>query len=560
MERKDPSKGKAVPHLRALNPVASIFLEPNTEHRLYVEEGRAVHEWIGPDSRPIMELTASELRAIISDHSLRMADGSNIIGSGGHAIKFNVLDETAARTLGEIALSDDVKVSTESSPGYNSIRLDIGGSRYSVDLYTELNKDRMGDYLLLRLNSRSNPAVVRLVGFSYWEFKDRPLIWSRLTEKNRSCIPALRPFLGELEELLSAFSGLEGEDSRRFLMDLASGKRFAGSDLSLTIGSQIAEMHLDLVTVKAMNAETSNRIGDRIVNELSLSRFDMAEVGSLLGKMGHFMSSVKRDLARITGEVSLQTAGRRKQKVIRISPRMDEMRSRGLEAMPLLMRKLYQREREIRQRTARLKELVGSPAITCLIDTSLERAEAEDGHVLFSNFDWSFSGDESRQLRKVPPIKDLSLALNSLMKVRLLIARKSIRKEAVDLRMAPSRLWLMYLEYNLSKRDYDSMRTDFRIRDLIRTRETPFRKVFSISIIGALWYELCRREMVRGYMDTIMKGEIPALLDYPKRADIAEAISSFQVLTAMSQLSPALSGGNASIPTLESDAMIVLTR
>ena len=549
-----------ISHFEDIEPEASMMLDPPSEHRLYTKEGRSFHVWLGPGGRPVMELSSTELRAIISDLARRMADGGQIKGDGQYAIRFNLLDEMAARALGDIGPSDDVAISTERSQEHNSIRLDIGDLRYAVDFSDHLDKERMGDYLLSRLNSRSNPGVVRLIGFSYWDLKDKPLIWVRITAKNRRCIPALRPFLADLDDLQSSFSGLEGEGSRTFLLDIASGKRFAGNDLSFTIGSQIAEMHLDLVTERTTSAKKSNRIGDRIVTELSLSSFDMAGVGSLLGRMGYYMSSLKRDLARITGEISLKTAGSRKQKVIRFSPRMDEMRSRGLEAMPLLMRKLYQREREIHQRTARLKDLVGSPSLTCLLDTSLERAEMEDGHPLFSNFNWSFSGDENRQLRKVPPLKDLSLALNSLMKVRLLNARKAIRKEAVELRMDPSRLWLMYLEYNLSKRDYDSMRADFRIRDLIRTRETPFKMVFSLSIIGALWYELCKREMVRGYMDTLMGGDIPALLDYPKGTDITEALSSFQVLTAMSQVSSLLSGGSASIPTLESELMIVLTR
>ena len=543
-----------------IEPEATMILDPPSEHRLYTNEGRSFHVWLGPNGRPVMELSSTELSAIISDLARRMADSSQIQGKGRYTIKFNVLDEMAARALGDLSLSDDVAISTERSQKHDTIRLDIGDLRYAVDFFHYLNRERMGDYLLSRLNSRLNPGVVRLVGFSYWDLKDRPLIWSRITAKHRGCIPALRPFLADLEELQSAFSVLEGEGSRTFLLDIASGKRFSSNDLSLTIGSQIAEMHLDLVTERTKSAEASNRIGDRIVSELSLSRFDMAGVGSLLGRMGHYTSSVKRDLARITGEISLHSAGSRKQKVIRFSPRMDEIRSRGLEAMPLLMRKLYQREREIRQKTARLKDLMGSPAITCLLDTSLERAEIDDGQALFSNFDWSFSGDENRQLSKVPPLKDLSLALNSLMKARLLNARKAIRKEAVELRTDPSRLWLMYLEYNLSKRDYDSMRTDFKIRDLIRTRDTPFKKVFSLSIIGALWYELCKRELIRGYMDTMVGGDIPALLDYPKGTDINEALSSFQVMTAMSQVFSALSGGSASIPTLESELMIVLTR
>ena len=145
------------------------------------------------------------------------------------------------------------------------------------------------------------------------------------------------------------------------------------------------------------------------------------------------------------------------------------------------------------------------------------------------------------------------------MKARYLASRKYVRELAQSAGGDMGNLWLMFMEYNLSRPDYDDMRKDLSFRDLVRIKETPFRRIMSISMVGALWYELAQSKLVKGYVDGLTELGNVMLLGYPEGTDTLLAIKTLQVLTTLSELN-AMAGSSSSIPTMESDLMIVLTR
>jgi hypothetical protein len=415
----------------------------------------------------------------------------------------------------------------------------------------------MGDYLLSRLNNRGSTSVPDLVGFSYWDHDGQPLIWARVMRKDLGSIPALRPMLNDLDGLLRSFDRMEGEQFRTSMVELSHRGDVPSLDLTYRLGLQIAQLHADMILETPSNQSRTGRIGDRIMSALCVSDMTMADAGSLLGKLGFYMGGLKRELVKIAGE---PPTGSRKQKVVRTSPRHDPSRSKGLEAIPLLSRRFHFKEAEVRRRSSILKEMAGSPMIASFLDPSLERADLDPkGNFVFSSFSWRLAGDTDDP-RKCLPLKDLALCLNSLMKAKYLASRRYVRDLALSLGLDWPNLWLMYMEYNLSRPGYDAMRKDISFKDLVRIKETPFRRIMSVSMVGALWYELVQQRLVQGYVEGLSsKGGTP-LLGYPEGTDTLSAIRTLQVLAALSELSGTTGQFTASIPTLESDLLIVLTR
>jgi hypothetical protein len=456
-----------------------------------------------------------------------------------------------------LGLDAPTAVSTETAIDRLTVRLETDVDRYSIECCFRPESGRMGDYVLSRLNSKGSASVPDLVGFCYWDIDGAPLIWARVVRKGKGSVPALRPMLSDLDSLIRRFSAMEGEEFRNSMLELSGDGGTQGLMLARVLGNQIASLHCDMIVEMLDRKEVSGRIGDRIISALSVSRMTMGDAGSLLGMLGFYMGGLRREMVRLVGD---SPTGSKKQKVVKSSPKQDSFRSRGLEALPMLSRRLHAKESEIRSRSSILKGMPGSPMIASLLDTSLERTDLRDGKdFVFNSFDWQFSSSEGER-SKVLPLKDLALSLNSLLKARYLASRRYVREIAQSYGGDPSNLWLMFLEYNMSRPDYDDMRKDVSFRDLVRIRETPFRRIMSVSMVGALWYELAQRNLVKGYVEGLSERGDGALLGYPEGTDTLAAIRSLQVLTALSELARTAGSASVSAPTLESDMLIVLTR
>jgi hypothetical protein len=536
---------------------SSAVIAGDQRHTLHEEDGAFVHVWTDRLRRNVISIPSSEIGEAGFGLLKSLLAGEPLAGRGRYQLKFNVSD----RFLG----GDPILLGFKSLSSYSAertgddlaIRVETSDSRYRIECSFRPEAGRMGDYVLSRLNSRGSHSVPDLVGFSYWDMDGQPLIWARVLRKDRGTVPALRPMLTDLDRLIRTISAMQGEEFMGSMVGLSTGEGNESLLLAYRLGAQVAALHADMIIDPPVRTSRSGRIGDRIMSELSVSRMTMGDAGSLLGKLGLYMGGLKREMVRLVGDTP---AGSRKQKVVRTSPRHEVFKSRGLEAMPLLSRRLQAKESEIRHRSSILKEMPGSPMIASLLDTSLERAELDaGGNFVFNSFGWRFSGSDGERA-KIVPLKDLALSLNSLMKARYLSSRKYVREMAQSYGGDMGNLWLMFLEYNLSRPEYDDMRKDLSFRDLVRIKETPFRRVMSVSMVGALWYELAQRRLVQGYVDGLSAIDGESLLGYPEGIDTLSAIKTLQVLTTLSELSSNALSPSASIPTMESDLMIVLTR
>jgi len=431
---------------RAVTPrvLGRVSLDGGQVHSLLESGDSYRHLWTGPDGEEVSSIPGTDLLEMLAPLMACFLHGSGHQGDGEARLRFNAFGRYSGGEASDLGLDRLEGVSILREDGVLSIRAESGGGRFKIDVYTGPERGRFGDFLLSRLCTMGCNNVPELMGISYWEAGGGPLIWSRLTRHDRSSSPGLRPFLSDLDDLIGRLAALDGTGYSIGMNELSRGEGTSMLGPVKELGGAIARTQSMLVIEDGTDRSSSGKVGDRILDQISVSRMTMIDAGSLMGRMSNYLSGLKRELLRLTGEEPLPVAGSRKQKVVRSSPRLDSLRTRGLEAIPLFERRLGPTIRQVRSGSSSIKKLVGSPQITSMMDMRLERMEIDgEGRFQVCDFDWHLHGDDRDKPLKTSPLKDLALVLNSLMRARYLSSRKAVMRSAPRLRSDGRMMWTM---------------------------------------------------------------------------------------------------------------------
>jgi hypothetical protein len=233
--------------------------------------------------------------------------------------------------------------------------------------------------------------------------------------------------------------------------------------------------------------------------------------------------------------------GQRKLKVVRKKAR--PVRGEGLELLSTLRWHLLRDTERLRSVVMVLKSMSGSPTVMSALDARLDRMEmASDGQFIFKRFDFAIQRPQGRGDDRMTGLKDLALVLNSFMKVRFLCATSLMRKASIGLNVPAGDLEAILLDYILAKRGDRAMLTDLPVWLRIGSREAAFKYTFAASLVGSIWYERARNQLVNGYNMGVGLTGRDELLEYPEKVDTVGCIRSLQCLAALSSASETLSG------------------
>jgi len=223
----------------------------------------------------------------------------------------------------------------------------------------------------------------------------------------------------------------------------------------------------------------------------------------------------------------------------------------------LFRENFLKREATIRKKFSSFRKLVGSPMVPVGLDSRLDRMEyLDNGDFLLEHFDWEFYGAEKGELEKFVPLKDLAMVLNSLNKARYLASRQMIKSIGRSFKIDERSLVSLFIEYNLAKVGYNKMMGDFNLYRAVSSRNVPFKHVFSVSVVGALWFERMRNGLVNGYTEKLQSLKKLDMLDYPKIADTVEATDAIRSMLGLSNTLTILDRGKvASMIGLESELL-----
>lgn len=512
------------------------------------------HLWLAgsPEEIPVTDIGPSEISGLMefyldqlsgrSDHGTRSGGLLRFqsFGSNMETLETDDIDESAVSVIREDELIN--------------IRLESGDSRYTIIYDTKPSNAKLGSYAVSRLRSRGCSNVPDLLGISYWDRPSGPLAWSSMVRHRVDSYPSFRPYLRDLDDVFKSILAAGPEGYHDYIIELSRNNDIESFLLSRKLGRSLGNIHGNLVVGrKEVSPRASGALGERIARILSLGEFTMEDVGSILGMVSSYILRVKRELRTRSGKDSPVTdPGGRKLKVLK-------RRSSESTPMGILSRSFRGREAAIKNRFAKLRDFRGSPSIASLLDSRLEKVVISGGNFIFDRFNWFPSGFENDVVMMLP-LKDLALSLNSLMKNRYLSARKVLRDLSVSFNVDIGSLESMYIDYNLSKRNYDGMRRDLTISRFLSDSDSPFGSILAVSVASALWYDRCRNEIITGYTEGIESTGREELLEYPEKANTLDGIDLLQIFVSLSELSRNFSPGAASSVGTESALLTVLTR
>ncbi len=536
--------------------------DPRSVHRLIEIDDRMAHVWDieGEDGAeaPITSIDRRDMTAVISQYArCLLGDEAPTI------IQFRPFGQWDDAWQGELSGWDGSSQMTVVRDG-ETLDLRYRGEGYQYDLrYDQFpRKENMGPYMISRLSNLGFDGVPTLLGVSYWDMGGEILPWSSLIRFPGIPTSGYRPFLSDLQELITGFRKLTPEQALGYLFGLSTSLERGSFDSAFQLGVSIGELQGHMTSRNEKDPmEGKHSFGDRILDRFRMGAFTTSDLGEILGRASSYLDGVKRSLRKTSGngKVRSPTSGR-KLKVLRgqsiISKGMGPEEAR----LSLLNGYLLRKERSIRSGIKGLRAFVGSPSISSCVDCNLERLSMINADwFMFPDMDWQFHMDEEGPGRKMLPLKDLAQVLNSLLKARYLSARRIFsqfsRTKGIDREIFDT----LFLEYNLKKPSYRKMMPDLRIHRRIG-EDVPFRVIFDISIISMLWYERCHNALVEGYNKGISMYDNKSLIEYPRGTDTAEGIRIMQALLSLSDLSRSLEGADPSRVSLESDLLILLTR
>lgn len=441
------------------------------------------------------------------------------------------------------------------------IKMEKKSSQVHLIYHTEPRPYDISPYIMSRLNLLGFDGVPRLSGISYWKDRSNPVIWSRLLEYGEEPKTAFGPFLSDLSDILDRYIRTNDLKKPLFLLHLSRDMDRPSFESAFQLGVSLSEAQVYLSSGDdGKTVREDGSLGNRIMANFIPGSFDMSHLGTLLGLSSSYLKEVKRAIYRLSrgdnpipqDRYSNSLAGKRPSK------------GRKNEAMIRKMRFYYNnmaaREVSIQAGFKELKGLIGGPVITGCMDCRLERVSRySENWFLFENLDWYLHHDEDISPVKLPPLKDISMVLNSFMKARYLSSKRVFRTRARSMRTEPELLDIMYMEYNVSRKNYASMARDVGSQMRLNPR-TPLRLVFDVSVLTTLWYERCFNSLIEGYNRGIELFSGDYLSAYPETTDTSRSISLMQILLSLSNMSRMFDEGSESTAGLELDLLNVLIR
>jgi hypothetical protein len=518
-------------------------------HRLKDISGELHHDWIivrDHEKIPVANLKGEDLL----DAAIEQASCISLGRTEYQDLYYQAFPRWDEKALTDLERGD-VKIGVVPEGRGQRIRITSAGSRYEIIYQKHLLRDPSPSYILSRLNARDYDFSVDLLGMSYWKLEGRNIPWMMMIRYPEGTSSGFSPYLSDLNKLLGSAVRQHREELRSFLFDLTRSGDRDSYVLSRELGRAIGKLQgcLILDSVEHGKGDTE---GERIIRLFSRSKLDMQEIGSDLGRISVFIDEVNKGLIKVIGNRT-SVPGGRKQRVVRSLGQNDPIRG-----LSLLRTALNQRQKNLRERFSGIRRFKGSPLVPSGLDSSLDHMDLDSNQKpYFRKFDWTFHDQEGGRITKVLPLKDLALVLNSLKKARYLSSMRIMERATRGRDMG--RLDLMFLEYNLAKKGYNSMMSDLNAFLHVRRRDIPFRYVFLTSIVSSIWYEKNRNSLILGYNEGLSGTENEDLLIYPRGADTLEGIKLMQILTSLSSASGTLSEGIKSRVGLESDILTALS-
>jgi hypothetical protein len=522
--------------------VASMFPRFGGSHFLVMKGQDPLHIWVPEGDDFVWSQPAhGPLGRLVSDQLRCLQERLSIEGIGGHRLVYqpmgplpsSVVDVQEGAGVIGLVLEEGNRV---------IIRKENENSRTVLEYLIRPETDLRPTFILSRLSSKGLRSVPELLGTSYWSRGEEQRPWMRMVRFPRGTGPAMSPFLSDLSDLTLRFLGLEGDKAKQYMMGLASSEQSPSFSAAFRLGLSLGELHGKVLFTPE---EASSVRGDRNRSDLAglfmNGKMGMEQVGALVGCYSSCQASVRKGLTKILGDPEpASPSGQRKLKVVRKKGRA--VRGEGLEQLSMLRWHFLREAERLRSLVMGLKALSGTPAVMSGLDARLDRMEMTgDGQFIFKRFDFALQRAQGRTDDRMTGLKDLSLVLNSFMKVRYLCASSLLRKASLSLSVPAQELETVFLDYNMAKRGHRAMLTDLPVWLRIGHKEAGFRYTFAAAVVGSIWYEKARNQLVSGYNMGVGLTGRDELLEYPEKVDTVECMRSIQCLAALSSASDALS-------------------
>jgi len=537
---------KVLPHGWSIKDI--LFIESEGEkdqiHFLLTSNDTLQHMWFvdsgGP--KPVHELSKKELVGVISNVMDMMVKGGTIDTREGKKVVF--------QSFRKDKLNADLDYSVLREEGKIFFRGDSGDTRYILEYETNPDPMEVSGYAVSRLNSQNFPYVHDIIGITYWDMDRFAVPWARLYRTGSRVDSAFSPFLADLDQFTGRLLDLEPSKLRKYLFLLSHRKEMESVKLCNLLGRTLGMMQSKLFIKEVRSSKNRKDLGHRIAEELSIQPLTMEEVGTLLGTISSYLTYSRKQMTKSYGKPAEGGISKRKLKVVKRS---------ASDPMEVLSRSMVEREGHIREIFSSLRGMAESPSVNPLVDCRLERMEFDGRNFFLGRFDWSPPGLGNGII--LPPLKDLAMVLNSLLKCRLLSVKKTLRKISSIRGFDNRTMESLFMDYNLSKGNYDAMRRDLLLPNLVGDRGSPMSTVVVISIGSALWFELCRNSLVEGYNIGVEESQRYDLLEYPPGLDTSKGLLLMQAFMALSGAVHSLREGRGrrSDAGLESDLLTLLT-
>ncbi len=525
-----------------LTSVASIYPRFGGSHFLVSKGQEQFHIWVPDGEASVWSQPGHEaLRGMVSDQLRCLLDRLSLEGKDGYRLVY--------QPMGQLPQSGAEAPQDGGVPGFvleegNRVllRIDDGEHRTVLEYLTRPEADLRSTFILSRLSSKKLRSVPELLGTSYWSRGDEQRPWMRVVRFPHGTGPAMSPFLSDVNDLTLRFLGLEGDRAKQFMMGLAGSDQSPSLSAAFRLGLSLGELHGRVLFTPE---EASSIRGDRDRSDLAglfmSGKMGMEQVGSLVGRYSSCQAGVRKGLTKMLGDPEpASPSGQRKLKVVRKKGRA--VRGEGLELLSMLRWHLLRDTERLRSLAMGLKALSGTPAVMSGLDARLDRMEMTgEGQFIFKRFDLALLRSQGRTDDRITGLKDLALVLNSFMKVRFLCATSLLRRTSLSLGVPAQELETVFLDYNMAKKGHRAMLTDLPVWLRIGHKEAAFRYTFAAAVVGSIWYEKARNQLVSGYNMGVGLTGRDELLEYPEKVDTVECMRSIQCLAALSSASDALS-------------------
>ncbi|MBN1390575.1 MAG: hypothetical protein JXA22_08040 [Candidatus Thermoplasmatota archaeon] len=531
----------------------------DTVHLLVHDGIDHYHLWSRDERTPLMQdmdkegllgVIRSQAEAFQNSERLNTYQGSELVYQ-----RFGPWTSSTLRPLNEAG----VRPEFVSEDGGTRIRCETPAGSFMMDIRRSALKPPTGELMLSRLNSMGFRHSPTLLGISLWYKGGSPLSWMRLILGRKGIGSGFKPFLSDLRMIMETSHTLPADKLHEYLVKLSRSTNVPSIDAAGSFGAVLGEMHGSVMLDKDIHTSTRGGSTSGIVELFNPGKFNNSDAGSILGLSSFYMSELKKEFIKLLGDRNRinPQSGRRMRVVKNVKARVE-----GVDPFDLgLIREVFlKREQVIRSRLAMLRKFCGSPVVPSCVDPRLDRVVVDtEGNFMIEEFNWTPYGVEPGGMVKTLPLKDIAMVLNSLNKARYLISMQLIREVCQKTGMDDRQMKTLFLEYNMAKGDHNQVMRDFNLFRAVSRREVPFRYVFSMTVVGALWFQLVQNQLVSGYTNRLHEIRKENMLSYPKGVDTVQGIETFRSMLGLgTSLEQLKQGKVASMIGLEAELMNVV--